>query len=63
MDIPPRLIIREDAFEDELRLLIGDAEQADEYTAAAEDLLSREPEMETPTGGAVWVLPDAAGGR
>ena len=57
MDIPPRSIIREDAFEDELRLLIGDAEQADEYTAAAEDLLSREPEMGTPMGGAVWVLP------
>ena len=57
MDIPPRSIIREEAFDDELRVLLPDEEEADEYTAAAEDLLSREPEMGVPTEVGVWALP------
>lgn len=60
MDIPPRSIIREDAFEDELRLLIADAEEADEFTAAAEWVLAHEPHAGTLADDgppAVWVLP------
>jgi len=59
-DLPSRVIIRDHAFEDELRLLIPDAERADEYTAAAETILAQDPTVglkrETDEE-AVWVLP------
>ena len=54
-----RSIVREELFEDSLAALIGDAEEADEFTAAAEDLLSREPEIGTPSESGVWTLPMA----
>ena len=52
-------IVREELFEDSLATLIRDAETADEFTAAAEDLLSREPKIGTPLPGGVWTLPMA----
>lgn len=56
-DIPFREIIREPEFEEELRALIGDAEEADEFVAAAEYLLASEPESGTRESEVVWVLP------
>jgi hypothetical protein len=52
-----RSIVREPLFEDSLAALIRDPESADDYTAAAEDLLSREPESGRPFQGGVWMLP------
>lgn len=57
--MPRRSIVREGLFEDSLAALIGDAEQADEFVAGAEDLLSREPESGSPLAGGVWALPMA----
>lgn len=58
-DLPSRSVIREEAFEDELHVLIRDAETADEYTAAAETLLACDPTAGMPVPGAaeVWALP------
>jgi hypothetical protein len=42
-DLPSRIVIREEAFEDELGVLIRDAEAADEYIAAAETVLALDP--------------------
>ena len=59
-----REIVREPIFEDSLALLIRDEERADEYTAAAEDLLSRAPEMGMPGEDEVWTLPTSpVGGK
>ncbi|MEI9897961.1 MAG: hypothetical protein WDN28_29920 [Chthoniobacter sp.] len=57
-DLPFRNIIREESFEDELRLLIPNAELADEYTAAAENLPVWEPTagIPTPDSPDVWAL-------
>lgn len=52
-----RSIIRDPLFDDSLAALIRDAETADEYTAAAEDLLSREPEIGKPFRDGLWLLP------
>lgn len=59
--LPWRTVIRSDAFEDELRLLIPDAEMADEYTAAAETVLASNPAagMPFPDFPEVWALPMA----
>ena len=59
-DLPSRTIIREEVFEDELRVLIPHPEMADEYTAAAESVLASEPEMGVPVDAGppeVWALP------
>ena len=52
-----RSIVREPLFDDSLAALIRDAETADEYTAAAEDVLSREPESGRPFQDGLWMLP------
>lgn len=56
----PRLeIVHEHEFEEQLAALIPDAEQADEFIAAADDLLSREPlsgDLASPALG-IWGLP------
>jgi hypothetical protein len=59
-DLPTRIVIREEAFEDELHVLIRDAESADEYTTAAEIVLASDPRAgsllhEGPPE--VWALP------
>ena len=62
MSDQPRLeIIREHEFEEQSRALIIDTEDADEFTAGAEDLLSREPESGVPASrdGSIWFLPMA----
>jgi len=58
-DLPPRGIIREHEFEEQLFALFGDVERADKFTAAAEDLLARLPESGVPCepSGAIWYLP------
>jgi hypothetical protein len=59
MDIPPRIIIRESEFEEQLAKLIPYEPDADEFTMAAEDALSREPEIGMPISddGEIWILP------
>ena len=60
MPDPFRLeIIREHEFEEQLAALIADAEGADEFTAAAEDLLSREPRSGRLASAkyGIWALP------
>jgi len=61
-EFPLRSIIREEAFEDELHVLIRDAERADEYTAGAEYVLARDPRagMMLQAGSPeIWSLPMA----
>ena len=60
-ELPPRSVIREHAFEDELRALIRDALAADEFVEAAEFLLARDPRTgsQWSPGSAVWVMPMA----
>lgn len=61
MDEPGRSIVREEAFEDELHVLIRDAQAADRFTEAAEWVLSANPHLGEPDASApeVWVLPMA----
>ena len=59
-DLPTRSIIREEAFEDELHVLIRDAELADEYTAAAVIVLATNPHAGVLAEAGppeMWVLP------
>lgn len=58
-DLPRLEIIHEHEFEGQLTALIPNVEQADEFTAAAEDLLSRQPRsgLIASRDGAVWGLP------
>ena len=60
-DLPSRTVIREEAFEDELHVLIRDAEDADDFTAAAETLLATDPTagMPFPSAPELWALPMA----
>ena len=51
-----RSIVREPLFEDSLAALIRDEEAADEYTAAAEDFLAREPDSGLPIESGAWML-------
>lgn len=65
-DLPCLEIIHEHEFEEQLAALVPDVEQADEFTAAAEDLLSRLPWSGLPASrdGLVWGLPmSPVGGR
>ena len=58
-DLPRLDIIHEHEFEEQLAALIPDEEWADDFTAAAEDLLSREPQsgrLASPKLG-IWALP------
>jgi hypothetical protein len=58
-DLPRRTVIREHEFDEQLRALIVDMEEADEFTAGAEDLLARHPESGMPAAHdrSVWYLP------
>jgi hypothetical protein len=58
-NLPRRTVIHEEAFEDELRVWIRDAERADDFVEAAEYLLSADPMIGTQLepGSNVWVLP------
>ena len=65
-DLPRLEIIHEHEFEEQLAALVPDVERADEFTAAAEDLLSRLPRSGLPASrdGSVWGLPmSPLGGR
>ena len=57
-DLPPREIVREHEFDEQLSRLLGDLESGDKFTAAAEDLLSRLPRSGMPVGEGelVWEL-------
>ena len=59
MDIPPRVIIRESEFEEQLARLIPYEPDADEFTMAAEDTLTHEPEIGMPLSkdGEIRILP------
>ncbi len=61
MDFPPRSIIREHEFDEQLRALLVNMEEADDFTLGAELLLSCYPESGTPAAadGSVWYLPMA----
>jgi hypothetical protein len=58
-EIPPREIVREHEFEEQLRALIPDLEAADDFTAAAEFILAHHPDGGTPAVAdqSVWYLP------
>ncbi len=62
MDEPQRSVVREHEFEEQLRAIIADAEEADEFVAGAENLLSRDPEIGSAIGDGVWFLPMAVVG-
>ncbi len=56
-----RQIVREYHFERDLRMLIRDAKEADEFVEAAEFVLARDPEigLRIAPDSDVWVLPMA----
>jgi hypothetical protein len=56
---PRCTIIREHEFDEQLHALILDLEEADEFTAGAEDLLARHPQSGMPASHdrSVWYLP------
>ena len=58
-DFPRLEIIHEHEFEEQLAALIPDAEEADDFTAAAEDLLSRDPRsgFVASLKLGIWILP------
>ena len=58
---PLRSVVREHHFEKDLADLVGDIKAADDFVAAAEWLLARNPEIGSPAdrGSAVWFLPMA----
>lgn len=59
----PRQVIRERSFERELRALIRDAREADDFVEAAEFILARDPEIGSPLGRGIWFLPMAPIGK
>lgn len=59
----PRQVIREGSFERELRALIQDAREADEFVEAAEFVLARDPEAGSPLSDGIWFLPMAPTGK
>jgi hypothetical protein len=58
---PRREIVREHEFEEQLRTLIPNEEEADDYTAAAEDILASDPRqgVEVSPERSIWILPMA----
>ncbi|MEI9896630.1 MAG: hypothetical protein WDN28_22910 [Chthoniobacter sp.] len=58
-DLPSRIVIREEAFEDELHVLIRNPELADDYTAAAEMILATDATAGVPFSDdlEVWTFP------
>jgi hypothetical protein len=59
----PRQVIRERAFERQLRALIEEAREADEFVEGAEFILARDPRIGSPVGDGIWLLPMAPIGR
>ena len=61
MDFPRRTVIREPEFEEQLRTLLDDVEEADDFTLSAELVLSYHPEsgMSASVEGSIWYLPMA----
>ena len=59
MGLPQRNIVREIEFEEQLHALIVDAEEADEFTEAAETVLANDPRAGMPASrdGSIWYLP------
>lgn len=55
----PRQVIRERSFERELRLLIRDAREADDFVEAAEFILARDPQIGSRLDDDIWFLPMA----
>ena len=54
-----RGIVREPEFEEQLRALVADFEEADDFTLGAEFVLSENPESGLPVSreGNIWYLP------
>ena len=59
----PRQVIRERSFKRELRALIQDAREADDFIEGAEFVLARDPEIGSPLGEGIWLLPMAPIGK
>jgi hypothetical protein len=55
----PRQVVRERLFERQLRVLVRDAREADEFVEAAEFVLARDPEIGSPLDDDIWFLPMA----
>jgi hypothetical protein len=56
-------VIRERSFERQLRALIQDAREADDFVEAAEFVLARDPEIGSPMDNGIWFLPMAPIGK
>ena len=59
----PRQVIRERSFERQLRVLIEDAREADDFVEGAEFILARDPKIGSPLDDGIWFLPMAPIGR
>jgi hypothetical protein len=59
----PRQVIRERSFERQLRALIEDAREADDFVEGAEFILARDPKIGTQLDDGIWFLPMAPIGR
>ena len=55
----PRQVIRQRSFERQLRELIEDAREADDFVEGAEFVLARDPEAGSPLDDEIWFLPMA----
>lgn len=63
-ELPEFQVIKEHEFEEQLRALIANYEDADTFTAAAEEVLARDPRVGLPVEGDIWFLPmSPIGGR
>ena len=59
----PRQVIRERSFERQLRVLIEDAREADDFVEGAEFILARDPKIGSPVDDGIWFLPMAPVGK
>jgi hypothetical protein len=59
----PRQVIRERSFERQLRALIADAREADDFVEGAEFILARDPKIGSLVDEGIWFLPMAPIGR
>ena len=59
MEIPQRIVIREQEFEEQLEALLVNMEEADAFTLGAEIVLALDPLIGTPASsdGSIWHLP------
>jgi hypothetical protein len=56
-------VIRERFFERQLRALIEDAREADDFVEGAEFILARDPKIGSPVDDDIWFLPMAPVGK